>query len=315
MLKEYAVPPDFYDEMFSSDNAVRKHYQAVNTWFQNASESELSNRQTAFHQQMIKQGITFTLYNANDQNSLERTLPFDSLPRIITAEEWKIIEAGVKQRVKALNSFLWDIYHEQRVLKEGILPRKEIVSNVYFHPEMMNVNVPGKNYITLAGIDIIRDQSGSYYVLEDNLRTPSGISYVFKNRNLMRNLYPDLFEKHRIVPLSHSLNNFLAALRSLAPSSKKHPNVVLLTPGRHNSAYFEHTFLAHELGIHLVEGNDLKVINHKVYEKTINGLIQVDVIYRRIDDEFLDPVCFRPDSLLGVPGIMNAYRGRQYCPG
>lgn len=308
MLKEYNIPTDFYDEMFSSNQTIRKHYQSVNSWFQKTSEPELSARQAAFQKQMIKQGITFTLYNSDDQNCLERTLPFDSIPRIITADEWKTIEAGVKQRVKTLNLFLWDLYHEQNILKEGIIPRKDIVTNLYFRPEMMKVDVPGKNYITLAGIDLIRDQNGSYYILEDNLRTPSGISYVFKNRNIMRHLYPDLFEKHRIVPLSNSLNDFLLALKSMSPTPKTHPHIVLLTPGRYNSAYFEHTFLAHELGIHLVEGSDLKVINHKVYEKTIMGLRQVDVIYRRIDDEFLDPVCFRPDSLLGVPGIMNAFR-------
>ena len=308
MFQEYAHSPGFYDEMFDAEEVTRPHYQGVQEWFGVMGAEVLQARQAAVYRQMLKQGITFTLYGTNEQEGLERTIPFDSIPRIIPGNEWATISAGVKQRVKAINRFLWDVYHEQHIFKEGIIPRRDIISNVYFRPEMMGVAVPGGVYISLSGIDIIRDADGRYFVLEDNLRTPSGISYLYKNRALMRNLFPDLFEKYRVETLARGLNQFLVALRSLAPGGKANPRVVLLTPGQHNSAYFEHTFLAQEMGINLVEGRDLKVMDHKVYEKTIAGLQQVDVIYRRIDDEYLDPVCFRPDSLLGVPGIMNAYR-------
>ncbi len=308
MFQEYEHSEKFYDEMFENDGTTRPHYQAAQDWFVSLSPKALQTRQEAVYSQMVKQGITFTLYGTSDQESLERTIPFDSIPRIIPAQEWKVVSSGVRQRAKAINRFLWDAYHEQHIFREGIIPRRDIISNVYFRPEMMHVDVPGGVYISLSGIDIIRDAGGRYFVLEDNLRTPSGISYLYKNRALMRNLFPDLFEKYRVQSLSRGLNQFLIALRSLTPGGKSNPRVVLLTPGQHNSAYFEHTFLAQEMGINLVEGSDLKVVDHKVYEKTIQGLQQVDVIYRRLDDEYLDPVSFRPDSLLGVPGIMNAYR-------
>ena len=308
MFLGYDMSLQFYDEMFEQNGSIRPHYKAVQRCFGNMPLNVLQKRQQAIYDQMVKQGITFTLYGNTDKESLERTIPFDAIPRIIPSSEWEIISAGVKQRTTAINRFLWDVYHEQHIFMDGIIPRSSIISNVYFRPEMMHVNVPGGTYITLSGIDIIRDESGTYFVLEDNLRTPSGISYLYQNRALMRKLFPSLFEQYRVQSLSKGLNQFLIYLRSLAPGGNQNPNVVLLTPGQHNSAYFEHTFLAQELGIDLVEGQDLKVIDHKVYEKTIHGLRQVDVIYRRLDDEFLDPVCFRPDSLLGVPGIMNAYR-------
>ena len=308
MFSGYDFSAPFFDEMFEREGKARPHYAGVKERFCSMSPEELVERQNAIYTQMVRQGITFTLYGSSRQEQLERTIPFDPIPRIIAEADWQVISAGVRQRVKALNRFLWDVYHEQHILKDGVIPRKDIVANVYFRPEMMHVDVPGGVYIHLSGIDIIRDDKGQYFVLEDNLRTPSGISYLYKNRALMRHLLPELFQQYQVETLSPGINRFLTYLRSLAASSKAKPKVVLLTPGQYNSAYFEHTFLAQEMGIDLVESQDLKVIDHKVYAKTMQGLQQVDVIYRRVDDEYLDPVCFRPDSLLGVPGVMNAYR-------
>ena len=308
MFSKYDHSPVFYDEMFEAGGSVRPHYAAVYRRFCNMNPGQLMAGQQAAMAEMIRQGITFTLYGTNSQESLERTIPFDLIPRILPADDWKMIADGVKQRVAAINRFLWDIYHEQHILRDRTVPRRFIVSNTYFRPEMMHLDVPGGVYITLSGIDIIRDADGRYYVLEDNLRTPSGISYLYKNRELMRGLFPDLFQQNSVTSLREGLNRLLTALRSLAPGNKPNPCVVLLTPGHYNSAYYEHTFLAQEMGIDLVEGQDLKVVDHKVYMKTIYGLQQVDVIYRRLDDEYLDPVCFRPDSHLGVPGLMSAFR-------
>ncbi|WP_147533167.1 circularly permuted type 2 ATP-grasp protein [Bacillus marasmi] len=307
MFSEYDFESSF-DEMFDEQGGIRNHYEQIHSQLSEMGESELAELQAAMQKYMMKQGVTFTLYNGNEGNSLERTIPVDIIPRVIPAPEWSLIEKGIKQRVTAMNQFIRDVYHEQVILREGIIPRKMVVSNPYFLTEMMGVKVPGDVYIPLSGIDLIRDESGQYYVLEDNLRTPSGLSYIYKNRAWMKRLFQELMTKHKVRPIDKSLNSLLSILRSLSPTNKKNPVVVLLTPGCYNSAYFEHTFLAQQLGIPLVEGKDLKVINQKVYMKTIKGLQQVDVVYRRVDDEFLDPLCFRADSLLGVPGIMNAYR-------
>lgn len=307
MFSEYKHRP-FFDEMFNEKGEVRTHYQHIYGQLSKMSRDELHNLQESMQSQMMKQGVTFTLYNKTDGDSLERTIPVDIVPRLIPAHEWAWIEQGIKQRITALNQFIRDIYHEQNILHEGIIPHNMVLSNPYFLPEMIGINVPGDVYIPLSGIDLIRDDSGQYLVLEDNLRTPSGLSYVFKNRSWMIRLFPDLFFEHKIRPIDQSLNSFLSTLRSLAVHNKKDPVVVLLTPGCYNSAYFEHAFLAQQMGINLVEGKDLKIMDNKVYMKTMKGLQQVDVIYRRVDDEFLDPLVFRPDSLLGVPGIMNAYR-------
>lgn len=298
----------FFDEMFNEDGCIRNHYENVHQVLKNMDKNELTNLQNAMQSHMMTQGVTFTLKNDIDGDSLERTIPVDIIPRIIPADEWSFIERGIKQRITALNHFIRDIYHEQVILREGIIPRKMVLSNPYFLPEMVGVKVPGDIYIPLSGIDLIRDKSGQYYVLEDNLRTPSGLSYVFKNRTWMIRLFRDLFFQHQVRPIDQGLDSFLSVLRSLAPNNKKDPVVVLLTPGSYNSAYFEHSFLAQQMGIPLVEGKDLKVINQKVFIKTMKGLQQVDVVYRRVDDEFLDPLNFRSDSMLGVPGIMNAYR-------
>ncbi|QJW47750.1 circularly permuted type 2 ATP-grasp protein [bacterium BFN5] len=308
MFSDYSFSPEYYDEMFDGSGSVRDHYSGVYSRLSQMNSLQLMDRHQAICRQMIKQGITFTLYGGDSQEMLERTIPFDPIPRIIPAGEWEVIESGVIQRVKAINCFLRDIYHEQRILKDDVVPRSMIVANAYFRPEMMHMDVPGDVYVPFSGIDLIRDEQGNYFVLEDNLRTPSGISYLYKNRMLMRQLFPELFTKYNIRSLSQGLHQFLAGLRSLAPDNKSNPRVVLLTPGSYNSAYFEHTFLAREMGIDLVEGQDLKIMNHKVYIKTMQGLQQVDVIYRRIDDDYLDPVCFRSDSVIGVPGLMSAYR-------
>lgn len=307
MFSKYDLSAGYYDEMLTADGSVRRHYDGVYRILSGMNPGELEQRQQAIDTQMVREGVTFTLYG-NKGDSLERIIPFDLIPRIIAADEWDHVEQGLHQRVKAINLFLQDIYHDQHILTDGIVPRKMIVANRYFRPEMMGIDVPGGTYVPFSGIDLIRDHSGVYYVLEDNLRCPSGISYLYKNRALMRRFFPELFQEYQVRNLSFGLNQFLSSLRSLSPGGKANPRVVLLTPGCYNSAYYEHTFLAQEMGIDLVEGRDLEIVDHRVYIRNIHGLEQVDVIYRRIDDDFLDPVCFRPDSVLGVPGLMSAYR-------
>ncbi len=298
----------FFDEMFMPDMTVRAHYEPIHRQFSRLKASELSYRQQALEQRMLEEGITFTLYSPNQREPLERTIPFDYIPRVIPGAEWRMVEQGIKQRVRALNAFTCDIYHEQRIVADGLIPRRMIVGNTYFRPEMVGFDVPCNAYMTTSGIDLIRDERGQYYVLEDNLRSPSGFSYLYKGRTLMSELFHDLYFSCSVQNIEHSLNHFLRSLRSLAPSGKKDPLIVLLTPGSYNSAYYEHTFLAQQMGIHLVEGRDLVYRNHKIYLRDLRGLRQVDVIYRRIDDDYLDPLAFQPDSLLGVPGLMNAYR-------
>ncbi|MBW7474642.1 circularly permuted type 2 ATP-grasp protein [Paenibacillus oenotherae] len=298
----------FYDEMFDRERSVRPHYEGVHRLFSRMKPYELAAKHATLQQRMLEEGITFTLYAQNQSEPLERTIPFDYIPRIIPRHEWESIERGMKQRVKALNAFIRDIYHEGRIIKDGVVPRQMIIGNKYFRPEMAGLHVPQDVYMTASGIDLIRDEKGRYYVLEDNLRTPSGFSYLYKGRSLMSELFPDLYLTSRVADIERSLNVFLSSLRSLAPSGKRDPFIVLLTPGAYNSAYYEHTFLAQQMGIHLVEGRDLVYKDHKIYLRDLRGLRQVDVIYRRLDDEFLDPLAFQPDSLLGVPGLMNAYR-------
>lgn len=298
----------FYDEMYAAEAAVRPHYEQVYKKFADMRKEELDTKQTAMNRRMMEEGITFTLYNPLQSQPLERTIPFDMIPRIIAAQEWAELEKGLLQRVKALNRFMHDIYHDQQIVHDGIVPRKMVISNCYFRPEMMRVNVPGGAYITTSGIDLIRNSDGKYYVLEDNLRSPSGFSYLFKGRSLMKELFPELSFSCSIRDVEHSLNRFLSALRSLSPNSGSEPVIALLTPGEYNSAYYEHAFLAQQMGIYLVEGRDLIVKDHKVYMRGMQGLRQVDVLYRRIDDDFLDPLAFQSDSVLGVAGIMNAYR-------
>ncbi|RXZ84193.1 circularly permuted type 2 ATP-grasp protein [Paenibacillaceae bacterium] len=298
----------FFDEMFEKDLSIRPHYEAVYQFFSKLRPAELAIRQHALEQRMIAEGVTFTLYSPQQTEPLERTIPFDYIPRVISAAEWKFVERGLRQRMKALNAFTHDIYHRQRIVADGLIPRRMIVGNKYFRPEMAGLDVPANIYMSAAGIDLIRDEQGRYYVLEDNLRSPSGFSYLFKGRSLMNELFHDLYQSCSVRHIERSLNVFLSALRSLAPNGKRDPLIVLLTPGAYNSAYYEHTFLAQQMGIHLVEGQDLVYKDHKIYLRDLRGLRQVDVIYRRIDDDYLDPLAFHPDSVLGVPGLMNAYR-------
>ncbi len=254
----------------------------------------------------LNQGITFTVYG--DQRGVEKIFPFDLVPRIVPAEEWDLIERGLSQRITALNLFCQDVYHEQRILKEGIIPPELVFGARMFRREMLGVNVPKDIYIHICGTDLIRDTSGQYLVLEDNGRTPSGVSYVLENRAVMKRVFPTLFGAYRVRAIEDYPYNLLQCLKYVAPFGGDDPSIVMLSPGIFNSAYFEHSFLARQMGIELVVGQDLAVENNFVYMRTTGGLRRVDVIYRRIDDDYLDPLCFRADSLLGVAGLMNAYR-------
>ncbi|MGL4811247.1 MAG: circularly permuted type 2 ATP-grasp protein, partial [Beijerinckiaceae bacterium] len=252
-------------------------------------------------------GITFAVYG--EANATERLIPFDMIPRVLTRKEWTLLERGLVQRVNALNAFLRDIYGPKECIRAGIVPQDLIYQNDYFRPEMDGVSVPHGIYVHIAGIDIVRVDPDTFYVLEDNARTPSGVSYMLENREVMMRLFPELFTQHHVAPVDHYPDSLLATLRSVAPrSSAGEPTSVLLTPGQYNSAFYEHSFLADKLGIELVEGNDLFVREDTVYMRTTEGPKRVDVIYRRLDDDFLDPLAFRPDSALGVPGLMGAYR-------
>ncbi|MCI3922288.1 circularly permuted type 2 ATP-grasp protein [Paenibacillus sp. TRM 82003] len=303
-----AAESAFYDEMVDRDGRVRAHYERAYRKFQGMTPESVAKRQTAINERMLEEGITYTLYHPDQADPLERTIPFDLIPRIIPNDEWKTLERGLLQRTKALNCFLSDVYNDQNIMKDGIIPRKRIVSNRYFRPEMMRLPVPNGVYASCAGIDLIRDEHGKYFVLEDNLRSPSGYSYLFTSRSIMKRLFRDLYFSHPVDEVENSINHFLTMLKSMSPTDKSNPTIALLTPGSFNSAYFEHTYLAQQMGIELVEGRDLVCMDHKIYMRTMSGLKRIDVIYRRIDDDFLDPLAFRPDSMLGVAGVMNAYR-------
>lgn len=302
------APEGFFDEAIDDQGNVRIHYRKLYELLSAMNKPDLDLRQQSVNRHMLEEGITFLLYGEKETEPQERTIPFDLIPRIIPRHEWSVIERGLHQRLKALNKFVWDIYHEQNILLDGLIPRSIVIGNPYFRPEMFRLHVPNGAYIFTAGIDLIRDESGQYYVLEDNLRCPSGFSYLYKSRSVMERLCPDLFFSYAVEDVQQSLNRFLASLRNLSPTSKQNPTIVLLTPGSYNAAYFEHAFLAQQMGIELVEGQDLLSIDHKVYIRGIDGYRQVDVIYRRIDDDFLDPLAFNPQSQLGIAGIMNAYR-------
>lgn len=301
--------PDFpvtFDEMFIEKNVPREIYKDVFETIKNLNEKEFQEKEEFSRLASINQGITFTVYN--DGKGVERIFPFDLIPRIISIKDWQIIESGVKQRIKALNLFLNDIYHEQQILNDGIIPREMIEGNPEFNPLMKEVKVPYGIYTHISGIDIIRNKEGEYCVLEDNLRTPSGVSYVLENRIIMKRVFPEIFKENSVKRVDSYPAILYEMLRSVAPNDREKPVVALLTPGMYNSAYYEHIFLASQMGIHLVESADLVVNDYKVYMKTIEGHKQVDVIYRRVDDAFLDPQVFRPDSLLGVYGLFEAYK-------
>jgi uncharacterized circularly permuted ATP-grasp superfamily protein len=297
---------NFFDEMFGSDRQVRPHYRRLAERLGSLPEADFHQHRAAIDLAFLRRGVTFTVYN--DSEGTERIFPFDLIPRIIPAAEWQRIEAGLIQRVTALNLFLHDIYHEQKILKDGIVPAAQILTAKHFRREFMNFAVPRDIYVHICGTDLIRDQHGQYLVLEDNLRCPSGVSYMIENRAAMRRAFANLFQSYRIRPVESYADELLKCLLHLAPPRTDKPNVVLLTPGVYNSAYFEHTFLARQMGIPIVEGRDLVVRNSRVFMRTTAGLVPVDVIYRRIDDDFLDPTVFREDSILGVPGLVAAYR-------
>ncbi|MBW5445986.1 circularly permuted type 2 ATP-grasp protein [Cohnella sp. CFH 77786] len=305
-----AVSPSspFYDEMYEDGQQVRPHYAKVHERLMGMKPEERAARQSRMNGRLLEEGITFTLAQGDSSDMLERTIPFDLVPRIIPADEWYMIERGTKQRVRALNAFLSDIYQDQNILKDGLIPRRMVMGNRYYRTEMMRLQVAGGIYVTASGIDLIRDEQGRYYVLEDNLRSPSGFSYVFKSRSIMTHDFSELFFSHSVRGIDRLLNDFRNSLRNLAQTDAGEPVMALLTPGSYNSAYFEHTFLAQQMGLLLVEGRDLVCRDHKIYVRALDGLKKIDVLYRRIDDDYLDPLAFRPDSLLGVPGLMNAYR-------
>ena len=295
-----------FDEMFDSNGKVWPHYAIFSDWLQQQSDVQMSYKREEAELIFRRIGITFAIYG--DEKGTERTIPFDQIPRIIPNQDWKILEEGLKQRVRALNLFLHDIYHDEKILKAGLIPKQQIYNNSQYRPEMRHIDVPRNIYAHIAGIDIIRAEEGKYYVLEDNLRVPSGVSYMVENRKMMMRLFPDLFEKYSIAPVEHYPDLLLECLKTASCAATKKPHVVVLTPGMFNSAYFEHSYLAQQMGVELVEGRDLFVKNEQVFLRTTQGPQIVDVIYRRIDDDFLDPLALRPDSSLGIPGLLSAYR-------
>jgi len=305
MWDQYQVD-GLFDEMFTEPGSPRPHYAPVTRRLAKLNSAALDRRRRMADVSFRNQGITFTVYG--DQRGVEKTFPFDLVPRIIPANEWDIIERGLIQRITALNMFCQDIYHDQRILREGIIPPELIYGAKMFRREMFGVNVPRDVYIHICGTDLIRDKWGQYLVLEDNGRTPSGVSYVLENRAVMKRVFPSIFGAYRVRAIEDYPYNLLQCLKYVAPNRIDDPSIVVLTPGTYNSAYFEHSFLARQMGVELVEGSDLVVDNNFVYMRTTSGLRRVDVIYRRVDDDFLDPLCFRSDSQLGVAGLMNAYR-------
>ena len=293
-----------FNEMSDESGFARPHYEAFDTWLKGVSADTVQVKQTEADLIFRRTGITFSLNG--DEGGTERLIPSDLIPRIIHGKEWAHLEKGLVQRVKAINMFLHDVYHEQRILKSGLIPAEHILANAQFMPVMMGLDLPHQIYAHIAGVDIVRHSDGDFYVLEDNLRVPSGVSYMLSNRLLMMRLFPDLFRRYAVRPVEHYPALLLQTLRSA--SWVDQPTVVLHTPGRFNSAYFEHAFLAKQMGIELVEGSDLFVRQGHVYMQTTEGPQQVDVIYRRVDDMYMDPLSFEPDSLIGVPGLASVYR-------
>jgi uncharacterized circularly permuted ATP-grasp superfamily protein len=303
-----------FDEMQENAGAVREHYRAYERWLVEQPREVMMARRDEAEMIFRRVGITFAVYGAKDEDGsgTERLIPFDLIPRVIPSAEWREMEAGLRQRVTALNRFLHDVYHDQEILKAGVVPADQVLKNAQFRPEMMGVKLAHDVYSHIAGVDIVRaanpDGGGTYYVLEDNLRVPSGVSYMLENRKMMMRLFPDLFSTHRIAPQAHYPDLLLETLRSVAPAGVTDPAVAVLTPGMYNSAYFEHAFLAQQMGIELVEGKDLFVKDEHVYMRTTQGPRRVDVMYRRVDDDFLDPLAFRADSALGCAGLLDVYR-------
>ncbi|MDX8129537.1 circularly permuted type 2 ATP-grasp protein [Methylomonas sp. OY6] len=295
----------FFDEMRTSTGSVRRLYQPFAKWLSSTDHAQLMQKSREAEMLFRRVGITFNVYG--DEAGAERLIPFDVVPRILAATEWRVLSAGVIQRVTALNAFLNDLYHDQEIIKAGIVPAS-ILENEMYRPEMQGVDVPGGIYAHIAGVDIVRTAENEFYVLEDNLRTPSGVSYMLEDRKMMMRLFPELFRRYAVAPVEHYPQVLLNNLRAVAQPGVYDPTVVLLTPGAYNSAYFEHAFLAQQMGIELVEGQDLFCKDNGVFMRTTEGPKRIDVIYRRIDDDFLDPLAFREDSMLGVPGLVSVYR-------
>jgi uncharacterized circularly permuted ATP-grasp superfamily protein len=303
-----------YDEMHATSTSVRPHYQAYDAWLGRQPGDVMRSRREEAEMIFRRVGITFAVYGEKDEDGAgtERLIPFDLIPRIIPAHEWASMQRGLVQRVTALNRFVHDVYHGQEIIKAGIVPAEQVMNNAQFRPEMVGVDVPHGIYSHIAGIDIVRapdaQGNGEYYVLEDNLRVPSGVSYMLENRKMMMRLFPDLFAQNKVAPVAHYPDLLLETLRAVSPDSSADPTVVVLTPGMLNSAYFEHAFLAQQMGVELVEGQDLFVKDSFVYMRTTRGPKRVDVIYRRLDDDFLDPSVHRPHSSLGCKGLLGAYK-------
>ncbi|ASK34309.1 circularly permuted type 2 ATP-grasp protein [Alloalcanivorax mobilis] len=293
-----------FDEMLLPAGQVRSHYRSYHQWLLGQTGDVLMRKRKEAELRFHRVGITFNVYG--EESGTERLIPFDTLPRIIPGDEWRRLEQGVIQRVRALNCFLHDIYHEQLIIRDGRVPAEQIFGNAQYQPCMQNVDLHNQIYSQISGVDLIRDGEGTWHVLEDNLRTPSGVSYMIENRRMMMRLFPELFSHQSVAPVEHYPSLLLETLQQ--GSVVANPSVVLLTPGRFNSAYFEHAFLAQQMGIELVEGADLFVKDGFVYMRTTAGPQRVDVIYRRIDDDYLDPLAFRADSMLGVPGLLSVYR-------
>jgi len=294
-----------YDEMHE-DGKVRPHYQVLADWMNGMPHEQLAEKRREADLLFHRVGITFTVYG--DAAGSERLIPFDTIPRVIPQSEWAMLERGLKQRVTALNRFLHDIYHGQDILRAGVIPAENVLTHEAYQVGMVGVDLPNEVYCHVAGIDLVRDGSGRYFVLEDNLRTPSGVSYMLENRRMMMRLFPELFGQYTVQPVEHYPQLLLETLRACAPRSRRDPVVVVLTPGQYNSAYFEHAFLAQQMGVELVEAADLFVKGTYAYMHTTSGHQRVDVIYRRIDDNYLDPLAFLPESALGVPGLLAVYR-------
>jgi uncharacterized circularly permuted ATP-grasp superfamily protein len=295
-----------YDEMHDSAGQVRPHYEALQQWLAEQTEEGMSARRLEADLNFRRVGITFSV--VGDKAGTERLIPFDLIPRVIPAQEWRLLDAGLKQRVRALNMFIHDIYHGHDIVRAGIVPAEQVFLNAQYRPEMQDIDVAEDIYCHIAGIDVVRAGAGEFYVLEDNLRVPSGVSYMLENRKMSMRLLPDAFSRLKVAPVAHYPDLLLDNLREVAPRSIDDPTVVVLTPGMYNSAYFEHAFLAQQMGVELVEGQDLFVDHNTVFMRTTRGPRRVDVIYRRVDDDFLDPLAFRGDSALGVPGLLSVYR-------
>lgn len=295
-----------FDEMFARAGEPRPHYSAIFDRLGRIGADELERRHKVADLSMRQQGITFTVYG-RDQG-VEQIIPFDPIPRIVAHDEWQRIELGLKQRVRALNLFIHDIYHDRLILKDRVVPAELVVGASGYRREVVGLNVPKDIYVHVSGIDLIRDAEGNYLVLEDNCRTPSGVSYVLKNRQVMKQVFPFLFQQYNVQPIDSYAADLLAVLRNIAPTGCDDPTVAVLTPGLYNSAYYEHSFLARKMGVELVEGRDLVLDRGQIFMKTTKGLQRVDVLYRRVDDDFLDPLCFRRDSALGVAGLMGSFR-------